>query len=210
MARAVAQHLQGVEFGVFARRSVEVGGKATLAWDLAPEAISRFPTVVSTVPGGVSLVPVDAVGRAMAARSEPLLFIDLGMPPGFKRPHADTPVRYLGVDEVASSADDKPSIEVDEKVTRGASALWHRLSAPSRVGAIIAGLIDQADATVSQEVARFSARLQTADDPERILQQLAHTVARRVLHGPISYVSSTERGLDVAEALAEAFGIPDD
>jgi glutamyl-tRNA reductase len=63
---------------------------------------------------------------------------------------------------------------------------------------------------VSEEVARFTHRLQGTDDPQRILQQLAHSVARRVLHGPISYVSSNTRGADVAEALAEAFGLADE
>jgi glutamyl-tRNA reductase len=116
-------------------------------------------------------------------------------------------VRYLGVDEVASSVTDGPSPEVEEKITRGASAVWRRLSVPDRVGVVIAAMMEQADTAVSEEVQRFAGRLSVSDDPERVLRQLAHSVARRVLHRPISYVSSSDRGIVVAETLAEAFGV---
>ncbi len=85
--------------------------------------------------------------------------------------------------------------------------MWRRLSVPDRVGAVIAAIMEQADTAVSEEVHRFARRLAASDDPERVMRQLAHSVVRRVLHGPISFVSSTDRGVDVAETLAEAFGI---
>jgi glutamyl-tRNA reductase len=72
---------------------------------------------------------------------------------------------------------------------------------------VIAAMMEQADTAVVEEVQRFATRLAVSDDPERVLRQLAHSVARRVLHGPISYVSSSDRGIDVAETLAEAFGV---
>ena len=90
---------------------------------------------------------------------------------------------------------------------RGAAAAWRRLSAPDRVGAVIAALVEQAETAVSEEVQRFAPRLSGADDPEQVLRQLAHTVARRVLHPPISFIGSTERGVEGVEVLAEAFGI---
>jgi glutamyl-tRNA reductase len=129
------------------------------------------------------------------------------MPPGFDPRLMAEGVRYLGVDEVASSVSARPSSEAEEKILRGASAVWRRLAVPDRVGAVIAAMMEQADTAVSEEVQRFATRLAVSDDPERVLRQLAHSVARRVLHGPISYVSSSDRGIDVAETLAEAFGV---
>jgi len=149
----------------------------------------------------------DLARRGLDTRREPLLLIDLGMPPAFRRPPVATGVRYLGVDEIASSVGNRLALEVDERISRAAAAVWHRLAAPERVGSVIAALLEQADATVAEEVQRFAARLATASDPEQIMQQLAHSVARRVLHRPITYVASSERGADVAQTLAEAFGV---
>ena len=207
MARAAIQHLGDVDVTVFARRPGDVRGHAALPWEQAEDALATFPVVISTVPGREPLFSDDVVARSLGSRSDPLLLIDLGMPPGFDpRLMADC-IRYLGVDEVASSVSVRPSSEVEEKIFRGASAVWRRLSVPDRVGAVIAAMMEQADTAVSEEVQRFSNRLSESDDPERVLRQLAHSVARRVLHPPISYVSSTDRGVAVAETLAEAFGI---
>ncbi|MGH9893239.1 MAG: hypothetical protein ACREA0_14865 [bacterium] len=130
------------------------------------------------------------------------------MPPGFARPPGDA-VHYLGVDEVASSANSGPAAEAEEKVAREAATAWRRLVSPGRAGSVIAGMVDQAERAVTEEVARFASRLAGAGNPERVLRQLAHTVARRVLHAPISFISSTERG-DAVEVLAEAFGLEDE
>ena len=208
MARAAVQHLGDIDVTVFARRPGDVGGRAALPWDQAQDALATFPVVISTVPGSGTLFADDIVARSLGSRSESLLLIDLGMPPGFDRRLMPEGVRYLGVDEVASSVSDRPSSEVEEKITRGASAVWRRLSVPDRVGVVIAAMMEQADTAVSEEVQRFAGRLSVSDDPERVLRQLAHSVARRVLHRPISYVSSSDRGIAVAETLAEAFGVP--
>ena len=209
MARAAAEHLDGAKVTVFARRAVEIGGRASVSWDLVPDALASSAVVISTIPGDGPMFSDEVARRARDSSREPLLLIDLGMPPAFRRPHASTGVRYLGVDEIASSIGHRPALEVNERVSRAAAAVWHRLCAPERVGAVIAALIEQADATVAEEVQRFAARLATASDPEQIMQQLAHSVARRVLHRPISYVASSERGADVAQTLAEAFGVAD-
>jgi glutamyl-tRNA reductase len=208
MARAAAQHLGDIDVTVFARQPGDVGGLAPRPWDQVQDALATFPVVISTVPGSGSLFSHDYLARALGSRNESLLLIDLGMPPAFNRRLLPDGVRYLGVDEVASSVEDGPPREVEEKITRGASAVWRRLSVPDRVGAVIAAMMEQADTAVAEEVQRFASRLSVSEDPERVLRQLAHSVARRVLHRPISYVSSCDRGIAVAETLAEAFGVP--
>jgi len=210
MARAAAEQLDGIEVTIFARRPGHVAGRETHPWEAASDALATHPVVISTVPGKVPLFTEKTLTHAFARRNEPLLLIDLGMPPGFARLEAGDSVSYLGVDELASSVNAQPSVEAEESVARGAAAVWHRLSAPDRVGRVIATMLEQAEAVVSEEVQRFANRLSKADDPERVLRQLAHTVARRVLHRPISFLSSTDRGVEAVEVLAEAFGIDDE
>ncbi len=182
-----------------------------VAWEEASEALATYPVVISTVPGKAPLFSDDVIARDLARRSEPLLLIDLGMPPAFARPEVGDSVRYIGVDE-------RGVIRRAPTIGRGRGKrcegsvpqVWRRLTAPDRVGAVIAAMVEQAETAVTEEVQRFVHRLSEAEDPERVLRQLAHTVARRVLHPPISFVSSTERGSEAVEVLAEAFGVDDD
>ena len=209
MARAAAEQLDGVEVTIFARQPGVVAGHRTLAWEAASEALATYPVVISTVPGKTQLFSDDLIAQTFARRDEPLLLIDLGMPPGFDRSKMGDSIRYLGVDDVASFVDIRPSAEAEESVVRGAGATWRRLTAPDRVGVVIAAMVAQAETAVAEEVARFANRLSEAEDPERVLNQLARTVARRVLHPPISFISSNERGSEAVEVLADAFGVDD-
>ena len=210
MARAAAEQLDGAEVTIFARRPTNVAGRESLAWDGVAKALATYPVVISTVPGKAPLLSDEALAGAFASRTEPLTLIDLAMPPGFSRPDPRGPIRYLGVDEVASSIGARPSAESEESVLNGAVAAWRRLTAPDRVGRVIALMVEQADDAVDEEVGRFASRLQQAEDPDQVMRQLAHTIARRILHPPISFLSTTERGVGSVEVLAEAFGIDDE
>jgi glutamyl-tRNA reductase len=209
MARAAAGHLDAGEVSVFARRTGQIAGTTTRAWDEVPDAIATYPVILSTVPGRAPLFPADVVSGAYSRRREPLLLIDIGMPPGWDRPDSRDPVRYMGVDEVASSVVSQPSADVEEHILSAAAAAWNRLETSARVGAVIEAMVEHAETAVSEEVERFARRLQAADDPEPVLRQLARTVARRVIHPPISYIGSAERGNDAVEFFAEAFGVDD-
>lgn len=210
MARSAVQLLPEEGVTVFARRPGQVAGHEARPWDQALEALATFPVVISTVPGQSPLFPEEEVAGLLATRAHPLFLIDLGMPPGFER-HSDHPlVRYTGIDDVASSVVAQTFPEVEEMMVGEAASAWVRLAAPDRVGSVIAAMVGQADLAVDEEVRRFAGRLSGDQDPEPILRQLAHTVARRVLHPPISYVGSTEPGNEAVEVLAEAFGVGDE
>ncbi len=210
MARAAAELLDARRVTIFARRPEPVAGHHPRAWGEAAGALANYPVVISTVPGKVPLFTAESVSSALERRTEPLLLIDLGMPPGFARPEPGDPVRYLGVDDLAAAANAHHPAAAEASVVKAAAAAWRRLSLPDRAGVVIAALIQQAETAVSAEVPRFAQRLSGASDPERVLSQLAHTVARRVLHSPISFIGSSERGVEAVEVLAEAFGIDDD
>ena len=209
MARAAAQHLSGVEVSVFARRPGVIAGKSACPWERVPEALATFPAVISTVPGGQPLFAEPVILQAFARRSQPLLLVDLGMPPGFRPPGETDPVRYLGVDDVATSVGGRLPAKAEHALTSEADVAWRRLTAPDRVGSIINAMVDQAEKAVDEEVRRFATRLPGAEDPESVLRQLAHTVARRILHPPISFVGSKAGGPEAMDVVAEAFGVED-
>jgi len=210
MARSAARLLSGRELSIFARRPGRVAGYETRPWEESVEALANNAVVISTVPGHGPILPDQSVEAALRRRTGRLELIDLGMPPGFESLRDHPAVAYLGIDEIASSAGGKAVPAVEELVLAEAATSWHRLTASDRVGSVIAAMLDQAERAVDQEVQRFAGRLSGADDPEQILRQLAHTVARRVLHPPISYVGSTVRGSETVEVLAEAFGVSDE
>lgn len=205
MAKAAIEHLDDADVTVFARRPEPVAGHDPRSWSDLPEALADFPAVISAVPGKTPLLDPDRVAEALGRRRQPLLLIDLGMPPGFARPDGDGVVTYLDVDDIASSFA-SPSVSLaDDKIADEATAGWRRLAAADRVGAVIAAVMGQAETAVAEEVRRFAPRLATVDDPEQVLRQVARTVARRVLHPAISFLGKTDD--DAVEVVAEAFGV---
>lgn len=201
MARATSEGLGDKEVAVFARRSVKVGHRQVWAWDEAERALRSYPVVISTYPGKTAMP--QAFRDALRERAKPLLLIDLGMPPAFAP--GDDLVRYLGIDELAAAADAHPSAAVDVKLKEDSRKNWQRLETPARTSEVIAALTAAADQAADEEFARFARRLRSAGDPERLLRQLARTVARRVVHPPISYLGSSPA--EAVEVVADAFGV---
>jgi glutamyl-tRNA reductase len=210
MARATARLLPPDSVTVFSRRPDSVAGQETKPWDQTVHALEEVPVLISTVPGRAPLFPDVEISAALAKRTEPLLLIDLGMPPGFDRHRSDPAVVHMGIDDIASSVPSRPRPDLEELVAKGAASAWARLNASERVGMVIAAIVDGAEHAVDEEVRRFAGRLPDAADPEAVLHQLAHTVVRRVLHRPISYAGSSENDSEALRVLAEAFGVTDE
>ncbi len=209
MARAVVRGLGPAAGEVFARSPVVVEGRESLDWDGALQALERYPAVVSTVPGHTPLFRDDAVRDALSSRSDPLLLVDLAMPPGFEAHREQPGLTYRGIDDVASSVTVDRRSDLDDMVFAEASAAWARIGAGDRTRSVISSMVRHAEQAVDEEVQRFAGRIAAADDPEPALRQLAQTVARRVLHGPISYLGSAAGGNEAADVFAEAFGLDD-
>jgi glutamyl-tRNA reductase len=210
MSRATAGHLSEGGVRVYSRRQELVSEAESRPWEALPEAFAGSAVVVSTVPGPTDFGPGDGIESALASRNTPLLLADLGMPPGFDWLQNHPMITFLGIDEIASSVARPAHPELDEMIEAEATAAWARLSAPHVVGQVIAAMVDNADRAVDEEVRRFVGKLLGAEDPEAVLRQLAHTVARRVLHPPISYVGSSPGSGEAAQVLGKAYGIIDE
>ena len=203
MARATLARLSGVEVAVYARRPDPVAGRSPRPWADVAEALATYPAVISTVPGKSPLMSTDELASIAANRGEPLLLVDLGMPPALPAGGTEG-IRYLGVDELAATVSSPAAAEAEERIGQDSAAAWRRLSAPNTAGAVIAAVMSQADAAVAEEIERLIPRL-AAGDPEELLRQVAHRVARRLLHPPISYLGNTDE--QSVEVLAAAFGV---
>jgi glutamyl-tRNA reductase len=207
MARAAADELAEAEVTVFSRRPQRMTRHATRSWEEAFDALAAFPAVVSTVPGSEEPFPSDRVSEALAFRRRPLVLVDLGMPPAFRHLPETPLLEHLTIDDVADLADSLAAPDLEASVAEEAQKTWSRLSAPDRARTVIAEMVDQAESAVDEEVSRFAGRLHSADDPEEVLRQTARTVARRILHGPISYINDSARKPGALDVLAEAFGV---
>jgi glutamyl-tRNA reductase len=204
MAKGVAQELDDADVVVLTRRPVSVGGLASRPWTELPETLAESPVVVSTVPGPVlDDRAVDVIRR----RSEPLLMVDLGMPPALGAHETIDSLRYLGIDDVASSIESSPASHVEDVTASEAQSAWHRLTVSDRAGSIITSMVERAEQTVEEEVSRFINRLSAGSDSETVLHQLAHTVARRILHPSLSFVGSTPLAPSELDVVARALGV---
>lgn len=204
MARAVIAELDDPDVAVYARKPGRIAGIPTRPWSEAVEGLATVPAVISTVPG-------PAFDRhILAERPEPLLFVDLGMPPAFESSQLGDSLDYRGVDDVAALVQPRPATEAERVASREAAAAWQRLTVSERAGSIINSVVDRADQTVDEEVQRFASRLTTATDPETVLRQLARTVARRILHPSVAFVGSTPLEEGELDVVARAFGVDND
>ena len=215
MARAVVQALAELpapcRVTVYARRPQEVDlpGVRAAALEEAPRVLRSDPVAISATSAKQALFAPEMLEEVLAARTDDLLLIDLAMPPDFFPTANASHLRYFGVDDLARLARrERPPDEVEAFLAEAAAAATVRLANHGRVGPVIAAILGAAGRAVEEELARFAPRA-SAEERE-VLEQLAHTVARRVLHGPISYLSTHPDGATAAEAFGTAFGLNDD
>ncbi len=215
MSNAVVRGLVNLpappEIVVVARSPEKVTFGEVEVWpfDRAGEALARFPAVVSATSAKKRLVPDDLLRETLEGRSIPLILVDMAMPPDFSPPdHA--PVRYVDIDKLARMAARRPRREdADEMVSASAADVYRKIADHHAVGPVIGDLMRSADDIVDRTVDRFAGRLTDPDD-RSVLRQTAHTVARTLLAGPVSYLQSSDRPSEAVDVVADAFGLEDE
>ncbi len=216
MATAVAEGLLQLpvppHVTVVARHPEKVAlreGLEVWAFERAAEALSTFPAVVSATSAKRRLVDDKTMAAAVSDRDAPLTLVDMAMPPDFRPPEA-VAITYIDIDDLARMADRRPRAgEADSYVETAASDAYRQYRDHHTVGPLIEELMRTADDIVDRTVDRFAGRLGSGND-EAVLRQAAHTVARTLLAGPVSYVKQVERAPEVVDVIAEAFGVDDE
>jgi glutamyl-tRNA reductase len=214
MARAAVETLRGStpapRVTVYARRPEAVRFETDDVRHLseAPKALAESPVVISATSAKRELFDGSVLEEALAQRRSPLLLVDLAMPPDFSPGAATSALRYYDLDSLADRVRrQQASDEVEAYLEQAAGESWAKLTNHHEVGPVIAAILEEARRAVEEEVQRFSGRLQIEPENLGALTQLAQTVAHRVLHRPLSYLSSDERGASAAPIFAEVFGV---
>ena len=197
---------------VVARHPEKVGvrdGVEVAPFSEATRILSTCPAVVSATSAKHRLVDDQALAEVVDQRREPLLLIDMAMPPDF-RPSVSANVTYLDIDDLARLADRRSRSQEADLLVEGAAAdAYRQYRDHHEIGPLIGGLMGVADEVVNGVVRRFANRLGGGDD-EAVLRQAAHTVARTLLSGPISYLKQKDRSVEGSEVIADAFGVADE
>lgn len=215
MATAVVEGLRLLpappDITVVARNPEKVAdpdGIDVLAFDQATEVLREFPAVISATSAKHRLIDDEAIAGVITQRRDPLTLIDMAMPPDF-RPTGSN-VTYLGIDDLARMADRRArSDEADTLVEVAAADAYRQYRDHHEIGPLIGGLMGTADEIVDDVVERFSGRLADPGD-EAVLRQTAHTVARTLLAGPVSYLKHEDRSPEAIDVIADAFGVDDE
>ncbi len=196
---------------VVARHPEKVAERAdveVLPFDHAPRVIAEYPAVISATSAKRRLVDDAQLSAAVRDRDLPLLLVDMAMPPDF-RPSVGDLITYFAIDDLARMADRRPrSNEADALVETTAAEAYRAFRDHHEVGPLIGGLMAGADDIVESTVRRFASRLHHPSD-EALLRQSAHTVARTLLAGPVSYLKTADRAPEAIDVIAEAFGVED-
>lgn len=209
MANAVARALETATTRVtmYARRpeAVTVRVDAVDHINNAAVALAQADAVIAATSAKRDLFNEAEVLAAVADRKTPLIIIDLAMPPDFSLSTDVDNVEYLGLDQVADLV--RPTAvpaSVDEFIRSAAHDAEYRYINHQAAGPVIVGLLAEADRIAGEEADKAFLRAST-DNPEAILHDLAHKVARRLMHPTISYLSGHENGTQAASLLAEAY-----
>lgn len=180
-----------------------------ISLERAADVISGFPAVVSATSAKHRLIDDSTIASAVATRTEPLLIIDMAMPPDFRVPDGNG-ITYIDIDYLARLADRRSrSDEADAMVASAAAEAYRKYRDHHEVGPVIGNLMKSADEIVDAAVRRFSGRLSDGADVE-VVRQTAHTVARTLLAGPVNYLKGEDRVPEAIDIIADAFGVEDE
>ena len=184
----------------------DLPGIEVLAFDRAPEVLAEFPAVISATSAKRRLVDDEQLERTLGMRSQPLLLIDMAMPPDFS-PSPSDDVTYLTIDDLARMADRRIRSEgADTLVESAAAEGFRQYRDHHEIAPVIGGLMSRADEIVEGIVERFSGKLGESTD-RAVLRQAAHTVARTLLAGPVAYIKHEDRSPEAVDVIADAFGV---
>ena len=192
----------------FANRSIERGellatrfqGRAITLNDL-PDQLALHDIVVTCTASTLPILGKGMIERAIKARRHrPILMIDLAVP-------RDVEAEVAELDDVfLYSVDDLGKIVQEGLDTRHAAvaqaeaiintnvhAFMHWLENRELVPTIRA-LRDQAERMRRHELDRAARMLAKGDDPEKVLEQLSHSLTNKFLHAPTQALNSAQTG----------------
>ncbi|MDO4705856.1 glutamyl-tRNA reductase [Allofranklinella schreckenbergeri] len=196
-----AQHPQAM---AVANRTLERGeklaarlGAHTLRIGELPDSLHEFDVIVSCTASSVPIIGLGAVERALKRRrNKPMFMVDLAVPRDIEPEVQQQENVYLytvddlaGVVQAGKAHRQAAIAQAEAIIDNGVQgfARWLELRQSDRaVVPLIQQLHQQAQSWNEQEVARARKMLARGQDVDAVLQALADSVARKMLHGAVT------------------------
>ncbi len=212
-ANAVFDGLNGSDWEItrIARRPDRVGGDA-LGLDSLEPVLSRTDVLVTAVTSTTPIVDATMLKRVSVVRDELLSIIDLGMPANVARPDGGTStISYDGIDDLADDDSHRRSTSEAEALIDVKAAEAHARVVNTSLSGLIRALRHKAEDAQREEVDRAIGRLSAPTEADRaVLTQMARTLANRLLHDPLLYLSSHPEAVATSRTARTLLGINDD
>ena len=172
--------------------------------------VKQADLLICATSAAYHVVTFDHVREAMAARSRPLVVVDLSVPRNVDTAVASVPgVRLIDLEGMNDDAKSDPALvvalEAGTAIVRAASQRHAEGVAARRAGPVIAALRRQVEATCLAELARVAPRTSEPED----LTSAARAVAGKLLHRPTIAVreAAAAGDTDALAALCDLFGV---
>jgi glutamyl-tRNA reductase len=195
-----ARHLKsaGIKNIVIANRTIErakvladeVGGRAIALKDM-PEALPAADIVISSTASTLPILGKGAVQRALKTRRfRSQLIVDIAVPRDVEAEVADIDGIFLyTVDDLQAVIDDnrqsrqEAALEAEEIVNSQVEVFMRKLQALGASDSIRA-YRSKVDSIKQSALDKSLKQLQLGQNPEQVLQQLAHTLSNKIMHTP--------------------------
>ncbi len=212
MANAVFQHLAHTEWEIerFTRTPERLGPDA-LGFDKLEQSLSSVDAVVTAVRAPLPLVTRDMLQRLQEQREKILLLLDLGMPSNVAH-HADLigldKIDYFDIDRLATDKRWVVSTAQSEALIATRAVETHARIVNSSLTPLIKALREKASQAVEEELSQAFSRLGDLTQTQKnVIQQMGQTLANRLLHDPLLYLSSHPQAVATSGTAERILGI---
>jgi glutamyl-tRNA reductase len=176
------------------------GGTAMALTEL-PDQLALHDIVVSCTASPLPILGKGMIERAIRARRHrPMLMIDLAVPRDIEVEAGDLDDVFLySVDDLGKIVQEGLDLrqaavaQAEAIITAGVHDFMHWLETREVVPTIRA-LRDHAERMRRHELERALKLLARGEDPDKVLEQLSHSLTNKFLHGPTSALNQAEAG----------------
>ncbi|GAA4325313.1 glutamyl-tRNA reductase [Pigmentiphaga soli] len=173
-----------------------------------PDRLAEFDVVVSSTASSLPILGLGLVERATKARRRrPMVMIDLAVPRDIEAEVGRLNDVYLySVDDLgrlvqnASDARRAAVVQAEAIIETRVQNFMHWMDSRTVVP-VIRDMQHAADTLRQAELERARKALARGDDPDQVLEQLAHGLTQKYLHGPLAALNRSE-GADRQQLLA--------
>jgi glutamyl-tRNA reductase len=204
-----------------ARRLAErVGGRAVPLDAIDSELLSADVLLCSVQVAEPLLSRARLAGALSGRHGRPLLAIDLGLPRNIEPSASSIEILYLydldDLQEIAERGRERrrEAVTLAEAIVREELESFEAWRASLPMTPVVRGLVEQARALASEEVAKARQKLEAPEaDAGEVIERLGESIVNKLLHGPLVRLrdeAAAGTGLYYADAVRRLFGLEDE